>query len=144
MANGGKPPALCVDAALHQLLGGLAKDVVVDTQAVARLAAQQLIDRYPEVLAGDVPEGDVDGAEGAHDGRAAKVARAVEVLPVMLDPQRVLADQVGRELVDDGLARLEVAPGARFAQSHDALIGLDLDEQVTVDRNRLDPNDFHR
>ena len=49
------------------------------------------------MLAGDIPEGDVDRAQRAHDGRAAEVGPAVEVLPVVLDPQRVLADQVALE-----------------------------------------------
>ena len=86
------------------------EDVVVDPRLVAGLAAEQLVDRHAEVLARDVPERDVDGAERAHDRRAAEVARAVQVLPVVLDPQRVLADQVVRELVDDRFGRLQDSP----------------------------------
>jgi hypothetical protein len=57
--------------------------------------------RHAEVLARDVPERDVDRRQGAHDRRATKGVPAVEVLPVMLDPERVLADQVSLVGLDD-------------------------------------------
>ena len=117
VADGGKAARLRLDAALDQRLDRLGEDVVVDPRLVARLAAEQLVHRHAEVLAGDVPQGDVDGAQRAHDGRATKVRRAVQVLPVVLDAQWVLADQVVRPLGDDLLGGLEVAPGAGLAQA---------------------------
>src|SRR5918912_58473 len=81
-----------------------------------RPPAEELVDGGAEVLAGDVPEGDVDGAEGAHDGGAAEVGGAVEVLPVVLDAERVLADQVAAEFAHDGCGRLEEPPGAGLAE----------------------------
>ena len=86
MAHGGKAALLGVHAALHELFGGVAVDVVVDTRLVPALAAQQLVERHAEVLAGDVPERDIDGADRPHDRRAAEVKGAVHILPVMLDP----------------------------------------------------------
>ena len=45
MADGGEALLLGVDAALDQLLLGVAEDVVVDARFVAALAAQQLVAR---------------------------------------------------------------------------------------------------
>ena len=143
MADRREPGLLGVLDALHQLLGRVAEDVVVDARLVAHLAAQQLVDRHAEVLAGDVPERDVDRAERAHDPGAAKVARAVHVLPVVLDPQRVFAHQVVRPLLDDGLGRLEIPPGAGFAEPADAGVGVHLDEHVPIDQDRFDSRDLH-
>ena len=95
------------------------------------------------MLAGDVPEGDVDGAESAHDGRAAEVAGAVHVLPVVLDEQGVLADEVAAELVDGGGGGLEEAPRAGLAVADYAGVGVDLREQVAVDREGFDGGDLH-
>ena len=95
------------------------------------------------MLAGDVPQGDVDGAEGAHDRRAAEVAGPVHVLPVVLDQQGVLADEVPAELVDGGGGGLEEAPGTRLAVADDAGVGVDLREQVSVDRQGFDGGYFH-
>jgi hypothetical protein len=65
---------LRIDDPSNELLGRRAEDVVVDSGLVAHLAAEQLIDRHAEMLARDVPECDVDGAERAHDSGASKVA----------------------------------------------------------------------
>ena len=79
----------------------------------------------------------------AHDGRAAEVGRAIHVLPVVLDPQRVLADEIQAELLDHLLGRLQKTPGARLAEADDPGIGVDLHEQVAIDRQRLDASDLH-
>ena len=42
--------------------------MIVDARLIAHLAAEELVGRHAEVFAGDVPKGDVDGAERAHDG----------------------------------------------------------------------------
>jgi hypothetical protein len=75
---------------------------------------------------------------------AAKVRPAIEVLPVVLDAQRVLAEQVGGPLFDDGGRGLEIAPRARLAQAGEAGVGLDLDKEIAVDENGLYVGDFHR
>ena len=129
--------------ALNELIPGIAEDVVVDPRPVPGLAAHELVHGHAEVLSGDVPEGDVEGADRAHDGGAAKVAEPVHVLPVVLDAQRVLADQVASELVDGRLRRLEEAPRARLADARQPCVGVDLREQVPVDRYRLDGGDLH-
>src|SRR4029078_4682448 len=75
-------------------------DVVVDAGLVAGLAAKQLVDGHAERLALDVPEGDVDGRDRAHDGRTPEVPGAVHNVPVVLDPRWVLPDEVVAELGD--------------------------------------------
>ena len=62
------------------------------------------------MFAGDIPQRNVDGADGAHDGGAAKVAGAVHILPVVLDTKRVLTNQVAGELVDDALGAFPGSP----------------------------------
>src|SRR5438105_4235522 len=100
MANGGEAARGGSLTAFDQLVDGARQDVVVDARFVPRLATQERIHRDAKVLASDVPERNIDGAEGAHDRRAAEMHRAIEVLPVVLDPQRILTDEVQRELLD--------------------------------------------
>ena len=95
--DGGEALFFGINATGDQLLFGLAEDVIVDAGFVAHFSAEKLIGWHAEMLAGDVPEGDVDGAERAHYGGAAKVAPAVEVLPVVFDAKGVLADQIAFE-----------------------------------------------
>src|SRR5581483_10111109 len=67
----------------------------IDTDAVARRAAEQLIDWNTEGFSLDIPERLVDAAERAGQDRSAAVKRMpVDRLPMMRDPARVLANQV--------------------------------------------------
>ena len=67
----------------------------VHVDLVVNFAAQQLVDRHPERFAFDVPQGDVNRADGCHDVGAAPEQRSAEhVLPVALDVQGVFADEV--------------------------------------------------
>ncbi len=73
----------------------------VDADAVARRAAEQLVDRHAQRLALDVPERQVDAAESAGEDRTAAVEGVpVNRLPVVRDPPRILADQVRLDLLD--------------------------------------------
>ena len=129
-----KPSARASLHTPHELLPGVADDVVVDAGPVAHAASHELVRGHAEVLARDVPKGDVDGAECAHDCRAAEVAGPVHVLPVVLDQEGVLADEVAAELVNGGGGGLEEAPCAGLAVADDTGVGVDLGEQVAVDR----------
>jgi hypothetical protein len=108
--------------------------VVVDARFVARLAAQQGIHGHAEVFAGDVPERNVDRAEGAHDGRPTEMRRAIQVLPVVLDTQWILTDQIHGEFGDDLLGSFEKAPGAGLSKADNAGVGVNLDKQVPIYR----------
>src|SRR5207302_4075976 len=143
MADGGEAARLRGATALHQAVDRLAQHVVVDACLVARFAAEQRVDGHAEVLAGDVPQGDVDSAQRAHDRRAAEVRGSVQVLPVVLDTQRILADQVVREFGNDLLGGLQEPPGAGFAQPDEAGVGVHFNKQVAVDRPGFDAGDLH-
>ena len=128
-----------MDAALDRL----AQDVVVHPRGVAGFAPEQGIHGHAKVLTGDVPQGNIDRAQRAHDRRAAEVRRAIQVLPVMFDPQRVLADQVVRELGNHLLGSFEETPRPSFAEADDAVVGVDLHEQIAIDRLGFDTGDLH-
>ena len=105
-------------------------------------AAQKLVHRHPQGLALDVPQGDVNGGDGAHDHGAPEVDGAVEILVQVLNSEGVLADEVGGKLADAGGGGVQVAPVARLAQTHDARIGVDMDKQVVLGVNQLYVGDF--
>jgi len=85
MTNRREAACFSVQTTLHQFVGGLPEDVIVDAGLVARLAAQQLVTGHAKMLAGDIPQGDVDSTQSAHDGRPTKVRPPVQVLPVVFD-----------------------------------------------------------
>ena len=85
VADGGEPLRLGVLYPLHQRLARFSEDVVIDSRLVPRLAAEELVGRHAEVLARDVPHGDVERAQRAHDRGSPEVGVAVHVLPVVLD-----------------------------------------------------------
>src|SRR5207302_11478610 len=88
----------------------------VQAHLVAAAAAEQLPDRRLQPLALEVPERDVDRADRAADDVPAERGHPVEVLPVVLDAHRVLADEVWREALHDLIDRLRVAPGRALAE----------------------------
>jgi hypothetical protein len=101
----------------------------VDPDPVAGGAAEQLVDGCVEVLAGDVPQRLVHAGERGHEDRAApEEGRAVDVLPVVLDAERVLADQVVADLGDRGHPRAGLALERGLAPPHQPVVGRDLDE----------------
>ena len=81
-------------------------------------------------LARDVPQGLVDAGDGAGEHRAAAVKAAPgQHLPVVLDAQRVLADQLVGQLGHGGTHGLRAALDYGLAPSGDPLVGLDAQEQ---------------
>ncbi len=100
-------------------------------------AAEQLVDRRAERLALDVPERDVDCGQDRDADRAravdAKDRPVVDLVPEVLDPVRVLADERVRERVvrerGDG-AEVERGASERAGPvAGNALVGRDLDER---------------
>ena len=119
----------------------------VDANAVARRAAEQLIDGHAERLAFDVPHRDVHGRERARqDDVAAVEGLAVDGLPVVCGLARVFADQIPVELFDRGYDGLDAALDGPFTDTDDAGVGVHLDEDRAqrVDRDDLDPGDLDR
>ena len=79
-----------------------AAGVRVDQDAVPGPAAEQLVHGESGGLALDVPQGRVDGGDGRHGDRAAPpVGALVEVLPGVLDPRRVAADEARDHMVGE-------------------------------------------
>src|SRR4051812_35077665 len=76
---------------------------VVDRNAFVRAPAEQPPDRLAERLSVDVPERDVDGGVAAYfsAGIACADIDAAEPAIMQLDVARVLADQIGGNVVVD-------------------------------------------
>ncbi len=93
----------------------------------------------------DVPQCLVEAGDGAGEDRAAPVEAALgHDLPVVLDAQRVLADEEFGEDVDGGADDLGASLDDRFAPADHALVGLDAAEQPAGrDEEGLDTGDLH-
>ncbi len=97
------------EAFLLPLFNGVraAAHVGIDPHAVARRAAEQLVDRHAQRLALDVPQGLLDAAQGAGEDRSAAIkGMAIDGLPMVHHLPRILADQVGGDLLHGDGARL--------------------------------------
>ena len=130
---------------LRQLAGLGPADTSVDPHLLPALAAQEAVDGQSRRLARDVPEGLLDPADRRVDHRAAgEPAEVVHHRPEVFDVARVLADQPSLEVVD-GRDRRPVRPARiGLADAVDALIGLDLDEDMIppqADEECLDVRD---
>ena len=114
-----------LEAALDVPVDVVAGDVAGDP--VADLAADERIHRLVEQLADEVPERQVDGADGV--GReslgAVGASGAEHQVPALLDGEAVLALQQRREVVaDDRRDRIAVVGPA---ETEGAVLGGDLD-----------------
>jgi hypothetical protein len=119
---------------------------VVDLDPVPALAPEELVDGLVRRLAPEVPEGDIERRVAAHLDAAGAVADvAVEAPEVVVDPQRVLAEQVGGDrFVDVGLHGPRPEEG--FPKADRPLVGVDPQpEQVRelLQPQRLDPGNLH-
>ena len=103
------------------------------------------MDGHAQRLALDVPQRLVDAGERAHQHRPAAIeAAAVEHLPVVLDPERVLADQEVGQFRDRWPRRVRAPLDDRLAPARDPLVGLDLEEQpARRDEVGLQRGDLH-
>ena len=120
---------------------------VVDANVLAARAAEQVVDRLTARLTGNVPKSDVHGRVPAGLGTGAAVAdeEVVERPRVLVDLERILADEMRRDrLVDVRLDR--EWPDARLAEADQALIGVHPQPQllaISVEPDRLDCSDLH-
>ena len=113
----------------------------VRAHLVALLAAKQLVDRLTEGLPLDVPERDIDAADGVQrDAATADVDQpAVHLLPEPLDVHRIFSDEQFPQAVGDGVGtggvnnRLD-----RFrcridlTNAGNALVGVDKDDKIVL------------
>ncbi len=127
----------------YELVDRGTEDMGVEPRLVSDRAAEQLIDGHTQALALDVPERDVDRGDGAGNGGAREVMRALHHVPVVLDVARGLADEVLAEFSDGGGARLDMPPGTGFADAGNADIRLDAHEQEAIRQDGPDRGDPH-
>src|SRR5207248_8660550 len=93
----------------------------------------------------DVPHRLLDAAEGAGQDRAAAVeGMPVDRLPVVLDPARILPDQVFLDFLDSGLDRARPPLHHGLAVADQVAVGVHLQEEPPgADEERLQPRDLH-
>ena len=116
--------------------------MAIDHAALARRAAEQLIDRQPRELALDVPQGHVDRRDRRHrHGPATPIGALIEKLPDILDPVRVAPDQTGDDMLrkigrDCQLAAVE----RRIADAGRAVVAFDLQRrEIPARRGQYHP-----
>jgi hypothetical protein len=110
--------------------------VGVGEDAIAYRAAEQLVHRQAGRLALDVPQGEVDGADGGHRDRPASPVRpAVQVLPGVLDPGRVESDEQRVDMVAQVRRDRELtAVDSGVAVPDEAVGGAELEGDVVAAR----------
>ena len=118
-------------------------------QPLAKGPAQQAIDRCPEPLPLQVPEGDVDGPHGREErGAASPAPGVIHRLPVPLRTRRVFADQHGHEFPNGRFHRLDGSVERALTPAVKTLVGRHLDEQPVAPLDpaleSLDLRDLHR
>jgi hypothetical protein len=100
--------------------------VAVDADLVAELAAEHLVDGHPIGLAGQVPEGELYGADAA---------ALPGVVAELLDAPKDLVDLAGVLAEDAALEHQRVlfaGAVAHLAIAHQPLVGIDLDQRAPV------------
>jgi hypothetical protein len=107
-----------------------------------------LVHRDAGRLAEEVPQGDVDGGDGrAEDINVLEIRAALEGLPEVLDPPRLLADQELPEVVEHPVHGQLVAGDAPLAEPAEAGVGLQLDDVLVPKahphRESFDRRDLH-
>ena len=111
--------------------------------AVAMLAAEQLVHGDAERLALDVVEGDVDRRDGAAKHPAAlEILASVHLLPEGAGAHRIPADEKLTVVLDRADDRALAIGHARLAPAVEPFVGLDLDDQLVpvADPDRIGVN----
>lgn len=111
------------------LLGRAAAAVRIDADPVAGFPTEQSPDGLSQGLTQNVPKGDFNRTQRRHHQGSAAIARTAEhTLPVELDVGGVFADEVSLMFQDGLLDSGFLACEGPFAEPHDLLIRVDLDE----------------
>src|SRR5690606_9285141 len=104
--QGGEAPRQdALDHALDLVEGHARLDLTVgvDADAVAELAAQELVDRHAQGFAFQIPQGDLDPGEGGDQGSGEAAIEDVapaQVLEDRVDLEGIAADKLAPQLVD--------------------------------------------
>ena len=86
----------------HQFLDGAAFHMPIQAGLVAHLATQQLVDWDVEEFSLDIPRCDVDRRHRTGNGATSKMIGTQHYIPMVLDRERVTADQIFAVLGDRG------------------------------------------
>ena len=130
--SGGPPRGEQRAEGVRHLLGRVHLAVGVERDAVPHRASQQPVNRQPERLPGNVPQGHVDAGQRAHLHRSAAPPVAQKhPVPEVFAPQRVLADhKLGK--VPQRLAHRTLAAHQRgLAQAGEPVVRAHQDVNVT-------------
>src|ERR1700739_2722987 len=110
--------------------------ITADTPRIVR-AAQKLIDRSIQRLTAEIPKCLVDARDGGpnHWPRAVEAVH-IHGLPVMLDLHRIFADDKVSKVLDAGHSGLRFALESALSPANQALVGLELHENIRSIRIR--------
>ena len=132
----------------HRFCNVAAIGMAINHHPIAAAPAEQLVQRHAGHLGLDIPQGNIDRGHCAHRHRpAAPIGTAIKVLPDILDPARIHADQARDHVVFQIGHHRKLAPvQRRIADTIDALIRDDLESDEISPRtgyNHLGRYDFH-
>ncbi len=133
---------------VQRLRDVVAVGVAIDHHAVTAAAAQQLVEGQVGGLGLQVPQRGVDGGDGRHRHRTATpVGATIEVLPGVLDPVGVAADQRRNHVLGQvGCHRELAAVERRVTETREPRIGFDLQRDEVASGTGDDDacgGDFH-
>jgi hypothetical protein len=112
-----------------QVSGGLAADPGVDPHLIAYQSAEELIDRHLIAPSLEIPQCLIDAGNRAHQhGATAVEAPAIEQLPYVFDPLRILSDEERPGLLDRRGDGIGVSFDDRLAPAGKTVIRSDLEE----------------
>ena len=115
----------------------------VQANLVATSSAEQFPDRCLEVFALDVPQSDIDGTDRTGQRRSAEGRHAIQMLPVVLDPQGVLTDEIPLEGFHDLVDGFWIPPTRGLTNTSESAVRCETDDIPSTDEERLDPFDLH-
>jgi hypothetical protein len=112
------------------------RSAAIDSDPVSGGTAEKFVDRYAKRLAFDVPESLVNAAQHSGQNRTATIKRvAVDGLPVMNDPARVLADEIGFDLFGTRGTRFALV-FEHLAPADDSGVSGYLDKDPAISKNK--------
>src|SRR5262249_25349133 len=84
------------------------------------------------VLTGQIPQGDIDSTELSHHDRATEVRPPIHILPVMLDTERILANEIFRKFIDCRRRGFGKSPGAGLTQPFQTIVSSNFNKQKPI------------
>ena len=143
MPERGEAGIFQADGFFDEFLDRAPLHVSVQTRFMAHFAAEKFVDGNAEVFSLNVPQRDVDGRHRPGDRASGEMVGTQHDIPMMLDGERISANQIFPVFGNRGRRGLELSPGAGLAQADDPGVGVDPHIQEPVQQQRFDLGDFH-